>query len=102
MQNSPYAARAERRGELDAVLEFLQQVRREVLEGATLVEAVADGTLLGWRVREALNSCLNEPVATWDAQPGRTQLERRAVVERTLAECGAEPHRGGWRIGGVR
>lgn len=102
MESSAYAARAERRGELDAVLDSLHQVRREVHAGSTLLEAVADGTLLGWRVREALNSVLDEPLANWDRRKGRTQMERRAVVERALSELGAAPHRGGWKVGGGR
>lgn len=101
-ENSAYAARAERRGELSAVIQFLQQVRREVHAGGTLLDAVTDGTLLGWRAREALNSCLDEPLANWDKRKGRTQLERRAIIERVLSELGAPPHRGGWSVGGAR
>ena len=100
VERSAYAARAERRGDLAEVVEYLHQVRREVRAGGTLIDAVADATLLGWRAREALNSVLDEPVANWDRRKGRTQLERRAVVERALAELGDTPHRGGWSVAG--
>lgn len=96
-ETSAYAARAERRGELAAVVAFLRSARRYVVHGGTLIDAVADGTLLGWRAREALNSVLDEPVANWDRRKGRTQLERIAVVTRALAELG-DVRKGGWSI----
>ena len=98
VEKSPYAVRAERKGQLVELVEFLRRVRAEVRDGSTLTQAVADGTLWGWRARQALSHSLGEPVATWDAQPGRTQMERRAVVERSLAECGDVAHKGGWRV----
>ncbi|MDP2271279.1 MAG: hypothetical protein Q8K32_11145 [Archangium sp.] len=87
---------------MDEVVSFLVQVRRDVAAGSTLVEAVADGTLLGWRAREAINSCLNEPVANWDRERGRTKGERLALLARVLGELGVAPHRGGWNVGGGR
>jgi len=102
VSKSPYAVRAERKGQLVELVDFLRQVRAEVDAGGTLSAAVADGTLWGWRARQALSHCLGEPVATWDAQPGRTQLERLALVVRALAECGEAPCRGGWRVGDGR
>ncbi|MDP1824932.1 MAG: hypothetical protein Q8L48_16870 [Archangium sp.] len=75
----------------------LRKVRRDLAAGATLIEAVADGTLLGWRVRECLDSVLDEPLANWDRRKGRTQLERHAVLSRALAEMGVV-HRGGWSV----
>lgn len=98
VEKSAYAVRVERKGQLVGLVEFLRQVRAEVRAGGALTAAVADGTLWGWRARQALSHCLGEPVATWDAQPGRTQLERSALVSRALAECGDEPHRGGWMV----
>lgn len=97
VERSAYAARAERRGELPEVVQALLAVRVAVRAGGTLLESVADGTLLGWRTREALNSCLSEPVANWDRAAGRTQGERLALVERALAELGVV-HRGGWSV----
>lgn len=102
VEKSAYAVRSERKGQLVELVDFLRQVRAEVQDGGTLTQAVADGTLWGWRARQALSHCMGEPVATWDAQPGRTQLERLALVVRALAECGEEPRRGGWTVGGSR
>ena len=98
VEKSPYAVRAERKGQLVELVEFLRRVRAEVRDGSTLTQAVADGTLWGWRARQALSHSIGEPVATWDAQPGRTQMERRAVVERSLTECGDVARKGGWRV----
>lgn len=98
MEQSAYAARAERRGDLAGVVAYLRSARRYVLHGGALLDAVADGTLLGWHAREALNSVLDEPLANWDVRKGRTQLERRAVVERALAELG-DVRKGGWSVG---
>ncbi len=100
---SPYAVRSERKGQLVGLVEFLLEVRREVRDGGSLTDAVAVGTLWGWRARLALSDVLEVPLANWDRAPGRTQLERLAVVERALAECGhVENHRGGWTVGGTR
>ena len=101
VEKSAYAVRSERKGQLVELVEFLRRVRAEVDEGGSLSEAVADGTLWGWRARQALSHCLGLPVATWDAEHGRTRLERLALVERALAECGVE-HKGGWRVGDGR
>lgn len=98
-EKSPYAARSERKGQLPALIDFLRLVRAAVLKGATLLEGVADGTVNGWRARQALSHCLGEPLANWDRQRGRTQLEREAVIERALGELGASPQRhGGWSV----
>lgn len=94
---SAYAKRVEGRGQLVGLVEFLREVRTGVLKGRSLLDGVADGTLWGWRARLALSDVLTQPLADWDNAPGRTQLERLAVVERALAECGVE-HRGGWRV----
>ena len=94
---SPLGARAERRGELVELRAHVAAVRVAVDAGGTLLEAVADGTLWGWRTREALSHALGEPLANWDRQPGRTRLERVALVERVLAELGVV-HRGGWQV----
>ena len=94
---TPLAARAERRGHLVELGDRLRLARVAVTAGSTLTEVVADGTLWGWRAREALSHVLGEPLANWDGRAGRTQLERIAVVERALAECGVV-HRGGWAV----
>ena len=98
---SPLAARVERRGEAGDLATRLAEAQRDVRAGSSLLDAVADGTLWGWRAREALSHCLGEPLANWDRSPGRTQLERLALVARLLAELGGEL-RGGWRVGGAR
>ena len=101
---APIGARAERRGHLEELTARLCLVRRGVAGGSTIVDEVADGTLMGWRAREALSNVLGEPVVTWDSRGGRTNLERVAVVERALAELGhqyAPPRRGGWSISSV-
>lgn len=99
MSKSPYAVRAEGKGQLVGIVAVLLAVRDGVRDGATLLDGVADGTLWGWRARLALSDVLTQPVADWDNAPGRTQLERLAVVERALAECGhVETHRGGWSV----
>lgn len=94
---SPLAWRAEQKGELTDLRARLLAVKAAVVDGATLLDGVADGTLWGWRARLALSDVLTQPLADWDSSPGRTQLERLAVVERALTECGVE-HRGGWRV----
>lgn len=95
---SPYAVRAEGKGQLVELVDVLRRVRGEVQAGAALTDAVADGTLWGWRSRQALSNALGVPLANWDREPGRTTLERLALVERVLAECGVEAHRGGWAV----
>lgn len=94
---SAYAVRMAGKGQLTGLVEFLRRVRDGVRDGASLLDGVADGTLWGWRARMALSDVLSQPVADWDSAPGRSQLERFAVVERALAECGVE-HRGGWSV----
>jgi len=45
----------------------------------------------------------NGQLVDWDRSLSRTQLERIALVERVLAELGAEPvppRRGGWSVSG--
>lgn len=99
---SPYAVRSERKGQLVELVDVLRRVRFGVQDGEALTDAVADGTLWGWRAREALSNCLGVPLANWDREPGRTMGERLALVERVLAECGEAPRRGGWTVGGAR
>lgn len=96
---APMAARADRRGELVELRAHLATVRTAVAGGDSLLEAVADGTLWGWRSREALSHALGLPLANWDREPGRTLGERLALVDRVLAECGVVAHRGGWSVG---
>jgi len=98
---SPYAARAERKGQLVELVDVLRAVRGEAQQGRALTDAVATGTLWGWRAREALSHCLGVPLANWDRERGRTQGERLALVDRVLAELGLE-RRGGWRVGDGR
>lgn len=98
---SPLAAREERRGILVELREHLRAVLDAVLRGDTLLEAVADGTLWGWRSREALSHEAGEPLANWDRNPGRTLNERLALLERTLGALGEseeKPRRGGWSV----
>lgn len=98
-KKSAYAVRAEQKGQLVGLVEVLLAVRTGVRDGATLLDGVCTGTLWGWRARLALSDVLTAPLADWDNEAGRTQLERLAVVERALAECGhVETHRGGWSI----
>lgn len=101
VRKSAYATRAEDKGQLVELIDVLRAVRFAVQDGEALTDAVATGTLWGWRAREALSNCLGVPLANWDREPGRTQLERLALVERVLAECGVE-HKGGWRVGDGR
>ena len=98
---SPLRARAERTGHLDELRQRLTAARREVRAGGSLLEAVADGTLEGWRARLALQHALGFPLADWDNAAGRTQGERLALVERVLSELGvAQVRRGGWSVSG--
>lgn len=98
---SPLADRAERRGHLTELSAHLLGVKAAVAAGDTLLEAVGDGTLWGWRSREALSHALGVPVANWDRERGRTQAERLALVERVLSELGvALVRRGGWSVSG--
>lgn len=95
---SPFASRARASGVADDLVARLMAARRKVARGATLLEVVADGTASGWRLRLALSNALGVPLANWDVQPGRTQLERAAVVERVLGEFGQRT----LALGGVR
>lgn len=45
-----------------------------------------------------MSNALGVPLANWDREPGRTLGERLALVERSLAECGDAPRRGGWSV----
>lgn len=85
---SPLAARLIRQGKAGDVAARLLAARRKVARGLTLVEVVGDGTALGWATRIALTNALGEALANWDNRPGRTQLERAALVERVLGELG--------------
>jgi hypothetical protein len=96
---SPMGARVERRGEGTELRAHLATVRAAVVAGASILEAVADGTLMGWRAREVLSHVVDEPVANWDQRRGRTQLERLAVLDRALGELGGGVRRGGWSVG---
>lgn len=102
--DAPWAWRVIEAGHGAEVQESLALVRSAVVEGCTLMEVVADGTLKGWHVREALSAVVGEPLANWDTRRGRTQGERMAAVERAIGELGAlRPlRRGGWTVGGAR
>ena len=102
--DAPWAWRAVEAGHGAELQVSLVGVRAAVVEGATLMEVVADGTLKGWHAREALSAVVSEPLANWDTRRGRTQGERLAVVERAIGELGAlrPMRRGGWTVGGVR
>ena len=90
---SPMAARVERQGKTDDTIARLLAARRKVDRGCTLLEVVADGTASGWNLRLVLSGLLGEALANWDARPGRTQLERAALVERALGELGQTTRR---------
>lgn len=94
---SPMAARVERQGKTSDTVARLLAARRKVDRGYTLLEIVADGTASGWNLRLVLSGLLGEAVANWDVRPGRTQLERAALVERALGELGQQT----CRLGGV-
>ena len=100
---SAYAVRIEANGQLVDLVDFLLKVRAQAYAGGCLTDAVADGTLWGWRARMALTQALSygDILADWDRALARTQLERIALVERVLAELGAvpvPPRRGGWSV----
>ena len=100
---SAYAVRIEANGQPVDLVDFLLKVRAQAYAGGFLTDAVADGTLWGWRARMALTQALGfgENLVDWDRSLARTQLERIALVERVLAELGAEPvppRRGGWSV----
>lgn len=98
---SPLADRAERRGQLTELSAHLFGVKAAVAAGDSLLEAVGDGTLWGWRSREALSHALGVPLANWDRERGRTQAERLALVDRVLSELGVtQVRRGGWSVSG--
>jgi len=100
---SPLRDRAERTGHLAELIARLRAARRAVLADGSLLEAVADGTLEGWRTRLALQHALGFALADWDQAAGRTRAERLALVDRVLTELGAQPtpaRRGGWSVTG--
>lgn len=103
-KDAPWAWRAVEAGHAAEIQASLSVLRSAVIEGATLMEVVADGTLKGWHTREALTAVVGEPLANWDTRRGRTQGERMAAVERAIGELGAlRPlRRGGWTVGGAR
>lgn len=81
-----YVARLRRQGGVEVVKTRLVAARAAVEAGCTLFEAIADGSLDAWKVREFLGGVLSQPMVTWDERQGRTQLERLAVIDRALAE----------------
>lgn len=81
-----YVARLRRQGGVEVVKARLVAARAAVEGGCTLFEAIADGSLDAWKVREFLGGVLSQPMVTWDERQGRTQSERLAVVDRALAE----------------
>ena len=90
---SPMAARVERQGKSADTIARLLAARRKVDRGYALLEVVADGTASGWNLRLVLSGLLGEALANWDTRPGRTQLERAALVERALGELGQTTRR---------
>ena len=102
--DAPWAWRMVEAGHGAEVQASLAALRQAVIEGSTLMEVVADGTLKGWHTREAMSAVVGEPMANWDTRRGRTQGERLAAVERAIGELGAlRPlRRGGWTVGGAR
>jgi len=102
--DAPWAWRVIEAGHGPEVAESLATLRSAVVEGSTIMEVVADGTLKGWHCREAMSAVVGEPLANWDTRRGRTQGERLAAVERAIGELGARKplRRGGWTVGGVR
>lgn len=97
--DSPYSARAERRGDLQSTVALLLTVRVGARRGATLIEVVANGSIDGWRAREALTNAAGRPLALWDGERHRTQADRLALVERALGLYGyTPPRRGGWSV----
>lgn len=100
-KQSPYsatAARLERKGEREATVMALLRVRRHVLDGHSLLDAVADGTLAGWAARMVLADALGSTrLPQWDAQEGRTQIERRHICDKALSLAGYI-HAGGWTV----
>ena len=102
--DAPWAWRVIEAGHGSEVQLSLAALRSAVVEGCTLMEVVADGTLRGWHAREAMSAVVGEPLANWDTRRGRTQGERLAAVERAIGELGAlKPlRRGGWTVGGDR
>lgn len=98
--DSPYAARAERHGELSRVVALLLDVRSRARCGSTLLDAVATGDAGGWAAREALSNACGTPLANWDQERFRTQADRLALVDRALGLYGHVPtRRGGWSVG---
>lgn len=102
--DAPWAWRMVEAGHGAELQLALSGLRAAVIEGATIMEVVADGTLKGWHTREAMSAVVGEPLANWDTRRGRTQGERMAAVERAIGELGAlRPlRRGGWTVGGAR
>ena len=99
-EESPYAARAERHGELKRVVTLLLDVRSRARRGSTLLDAVATGDADGWAVREALSNACGYPLSGWDGAAFRTQSDRLALVDRALGLYGyvERARRGGWSV----
>lgn len=95
---APWVTRAKARGDFMEERHRLEAVRDLVAAGWSLLEAVADGTLWGWRLRLDLSNVCGEALANWDRKPGRTQAERLAVVDRALGEMAEQAPRGGWVV----
>lgn len=85
-----WAARAAVNGELTDIITRAREALVAVELGHTLQELFGDGTLGGWNFRMALSHCAGQPASNWDGEPGRTQLERWALVARVLLEAGAD------------
>lgn len=82
----------------------------------SLVAAVTDGTLAGWRALELLRwLAFERNLIRWNDHPGRTGSEVVALIDRAIRELGGTPPRiryreprkrggspGGWSIGNPR
>lgn len=94
-----YLSRVERRGRLQLLEVAAVQARGPIDLGLGFARVAIGNTLVHWELRQAL-SYITQPlgVLTWCESPGRTVLERQAVLERLIADLGL-PVR---TIGGVR
>jgi hypothetical protein len=89
-QQSATAYRLQLRGQLEAVRARALELLRAVERGHLIFGEVADGSLIGWKLRQVCSACCGRPVDEWDREPGRLQLERWALCWRVLSELGVD------------